>query len=282
MHNVSINWLVKLQGAGSLTSSTLPKTAKPDIDNLIQMGVIQRTPSGAGFRYSVADSEALRNIISARKFEGDIESLTPKARAVALHGDAHRGRDDSLLLMLAGTEENTVWTNGVDELDVFDYSSRFGVASLVAKKGDNWRTNKPIALVENLDLLVYAKAYFDKIGFDGTVLYYSGMVSGRLLDWLHETPRAPSYVMFPDYDIVGLANYLRIKQRTGNLLRIYIPSNLERLLSAYGHESTLSDSKADRSAIESTSDKDVLSVYNLMLKTGKTLHQEALMIHNKT
>jgi len=280
MLNASRQWLIKLLESGSLAASSVPNAAKAEIGNIQNVGFIAWDRSGAGAKYSVSDEKSILDMLAATGYSGNINKLTPKAKAVALHGDAHKGQDNSILLMLSATEEGAIWTNGTDKLDVFDYSSRFGVASLVVKKDDAWSTNKPIALIENLDLLIYAKEYFEKIDFVGTVLYYSGMISGKLLEWLNEKERASKYIMFPDYDLVGLNNYIRAKDSLGNILSMYVPSDLQRLIKEYGLKKTLANSQADRSKIEQTNYKDVADVYKMIIEEGKTLHQEGLMLTN--
>lgn len=278
MLNVTVQWLKRLIDNGSLPASTLQNSAKPEIENLRSNGFIELRRSGSGARYYLIDCEVIKKIIDANTYKGDMSTLSPKAKAVAMHGDAHKGKDSSMLFILSATDNEVIWDNNINKLDIFNYSSKYGVASLVAKIGDGWSTNKPIALVENLDLLIYAQQYFLDIKFSGTVLYYSGMVSGKLLDWLSESERADSYVMFPDYDIVGLNNYIRVKDRLGNKVSIFIPDNLKELILMYGIEDTLQNSQADRTSIENTKYKDAIELYKLLLETGKTLHQEALAL----
>jgi len=263
MLNITKKWLRNLIIQGSLPASTLSKSAKPEVENLSALGFIERKKSGSGSRYYVCDIQAIKNTISATSYDGDLSNLTAKSKAVALHGDAHRGRDDSILLQLSATHKNTIWKNSTNKLNVHEYSSQFGVASLVVKPGDNWSTNMPIMLVENLDLLIYAKDYFVKTGIEGTVLFYSGNIAGKLLQWLGEKSRAPSYIMFPDYDIVGLNNYIRARNKLGDILSLYVPSNLPTLLSMYGDKEKLGNTQAYRTAINETQYQDVVDVFNL-------------------
>lgn len=280
LNNVTIEWLKKSlkSDSTSLPVSSLSKSAKAEVEHLRSNEIIGWKRSGAGAKYFIVDKTAIEKLINSNSYEGDLSKLSSKAKAVALHGNAHKGKDGSMLLLLSAVYDDVIWNNGRNTLNLYDYSSQFGVASLVVKMEDDWTSNKPIALVENLDLLIYAKLYFEKIGFDGTVLFYSGNLSGKLLKWLNHKKRGASYIMFPDYDIVGLNNYIRVKKELGDILSMYIPGNLLELLSDHGDEKTLIKTQVSRTLIEQSVDKDVISVYKALLNTGNTLHQEGLML----
>ncbi len=207
-------------------------------------------------------------------YHGDLNELTPKAKAVALHGDAHKGRDATMLLTLSAAD-HAEWSNGDNTLNVTDYVSKFGIASMAIRPGDQWYTNQPVALVENLDPVLYASKYFGKVDFHGSIIYYSGWLSESFLAWLTEIKRAPSYVLFADYDLVGIKNYLRAKQRIGNSLSMYIPANIKELLLRFGKAL---ESKSDRQLIESSGDCEAIGLYRTLLETGRRLDQESILL----
>ncbi|MEJ1353388.1 MAG: hypothetical protein RPU34_05305 [Candidatus Sedimenticola sp. (ex Thyasira tokunagai)] len=276
MLNTSRQWLIRLLEEGSLPASSIPRAAKTDISNINMVGFIRLEKSGTGAKYSIADEASVRVLLQSSGYEGDLEGLTPKAKAVALHGDAHKGRDDALLITMS-TAANAMWTDGHHTLDVLNHVTKFNIASLMVRPGDKWHTTQPVGLVENLDLVLYGKQYFEKIGFQGSVIYYSGWLSKALLDWLSETRRAPSYVIFADYDLVGIKNYLLAKAKLGESLSIYIPENLPELLRRFGNPEKLK-SKSSRTLIESSGDPDVILLYQALLESGCGLDQESLLL----
>jgi len=276
LRNASRQWLMRLLEAGALPVSSVPKPAKADIDNIQNAGFITWERSGAGAKLIVANEAALKKLLQATGYEGDTLALTPKAKAVALHGDAHKGRDDALLLMLS-TAGRATWFDGNHVLPLRDLVDKFGIASLVARPGDQWSSGQPIAFVENQDLVLNAKTYFKRIGFEGSVLYYSGWLSRAFLDWLTERERAPSYLIFPDYDLVGIKNYLLAKERLGDAVQLYIPENLPELLKRHGNFEKLK-SQSDRKMIEQSGDADAIRLYNTLLASGCGLDQEALLL----
>jgi hypothetical protein len=121
----------------------------------------------------------------------------------------------------------------------------------------------------------YAEQYFKNIEFDGSVLYYGGWISKRTIAWLKTLKNTP-VTIFPDYDPVGLNNYLLLKKALPDL-EIYIPENLADLLIRYGDPKRL-ESSTDRTLIEQTTDEKASFLYSLLLKHGVGLHQEGLML----
>jgi hypothetical protein len=277
MKNSTRNLLFKLLEAGQITSSNVPKSCLSDILNLKDQGFIDWEKSGRGGVYTVDDREAIKSLLKNTGYHGSTKVLTSKAKAVAFHKDAHKGKDDTLLLMLSATEEVFWYNNGLS-VNLFKIVQDCGIASLLIKPGDTWHTNKPIALVENKDLLVYADQYFKNIEFNGSILYYRGWISKRTIAWLKTLKNIP-VTIFPDYDLVGLKNYLILKKELPDL-KLYIPNNLSDLLNRYGKPEKL-DSSTDRKIIEQTQDTDVLSLYSLLLKYGVGLDQESLMLSDQ-
>lgn len=274
MENSTRQWLLKLLERGRLTSSSVSKTALPQINRIKDQGFILWERSGSGGVYTLNDRSAIQKLLKSTGFHGPTEDLTPKARAVALHGDAHKGKDDSLLILLSATKAVSWQNNGVS-VNMYQIVQDCGIAAILVKPADNWLTPDPIALVENMDLLVHAGRYFKKINFKGSILYYRGWVSKRTISFLKTQNKAPLMV-FPDYDLVGLKNYLFLKKKLPDI-KIYIPENLGDLLKRYGKAEKL-NSSTSRKIIEQTKDTDAQNIYSQLLKYGVGLDQESLML----
>lgn len=274
VENSTRNCLIKLKEAGRLTSSQVPKSAAKEINQIKDQGFIDWERSGRGGIYTINDPEAIKTLLENTGYHGPTENLSSKARAVAFHKDAHKGRDDTLLLMLSATN-GVKWQNNGVSVDIFRIVRQCGIASLLIRPEDNWQTDDPIALVENKDLLVYADRYFKQIQFTGSILYYRGWVSKRTIAWLKKQRNIP-ITIFPDYDLVGLKNYLILKKELPDI-NIYIPGDLPNLLTRYGKSEKL-NSSTDRKIIEQTRDADALYIYSQILKYGVCLDQESLML----
>jgi hypothetical protein len=265
-----LRWLEQLLAAGELTASTLPKSIQKEVDRMDGIGWIARTARGRGQIYTVTDEQAIRRLLDYRQYEGDIGELTPKGLAVAVHGDAHRGKQVRQLLLLASST-GAVWKNQMtgETFPVGELTSRYGAVSLVVGADDAWVTETPLVLVENKEVLLYA----DKFPFQGTMLYYGGKIAGRLIEWLSTRHRTPKLVVFPDYDPVGLHTYLSFKQSMPEA-ELYVPNNLKTLLSKHKNPQRLSDQEQYLSALEKTKDIEVARVFKMIISAGGGLDQE--------
>lgn len=278
MKHVTWNFLVKLLETGRITSSKIPKSALPEVERIKKQGFIDWNKAGRGGVYTIQDHDAIITLLKNTGYHGEIEELTSKAKAVALHKDAHKGRDEALLLLFSATQKVLWYKNGAP-VDLYKIVQDCGIASILIKPGDNWQTDNPIALVENRDLLLYANQYFRRINFEGTIIHYPGWVSKKTIAWLKTLEKA-SVTIFPDYDPVGLKNYIILKKELPRL-KIYIPEDLPELLVRFGDPERL-NTLTDRKLLEQTKDENVAWLYKLLLKHGVGLHQEALMLSEES
>ena len=155
MKNATRNVLLQLLETHRVTSSNVPRAARSEIEKFKEKGFISWDRAGRGGVYTIDDREAIQTLLKNTGYHGPTDALTSKARAVAYHKDAHRGKDDTLLLMLSATHE-AFWYNNGKPVNLFKIVQDCGIASILIKPGDNWQTDKPLALVENMDLLVHA------------------------------------------------------------------------------------------------------------------------------
>ena len=84
-------------------------------------------------------------------------------------------------------------------------------------------------------------------------------------------------MIFADYDLVGIKNYLLAKDRLGESLSIYIPDNLPELLKRFGNPKKL-ESKSDRTLIELSGNPEAIRLYQALLDAGCGLDQESLLL----
>ena len=133
-----------------------------------------------------------------------------------------------------------------------------------------------LAVVENLEVF----CHFEKLKTDAQLaIYAQGRLSGRILNWLSSPAMAQARIIHcGDYDPVGLDEYLRLKSACRERAALYLPANLEDLLSRYGKRDLLLGNNASILArLRKTEDQEVRQIVKLIDRYGVGLEQEVLL-----
>jgi len=111
-------------------------------------------------------------------------------------------------------------------------------------------------------------------------LYAGGRLSGRILNWLGSQSMARAQIIHcGDYDPVGLDEYLRLKGACPERAELFLPANLEVLLSRYGKRELLQGSNgAVLARLRKTEDHEVRRLVRLLDRYGVGLEQEILLL----
>lgn len=206
---------------------------------------------------------------------GTSEYLTPKSRAVAEFRDSKKARAVGPLMVLIRGFGNCEFRAGVEKLDVAHWTELAGVAA-ICLEGRSWEFTGILAVVENLEVFYHFENL--KTGAE-LAIYAQGRLSGRVLNWLSSPPMARAGIIhFGDYDPVGLDEFLRLKEACSGRTTIYLPANLEDLLSRYGKRDLLLGNNATILArLRKTEDQEVRQIVELIDQYGVGLEQEILL-----
>lgn len=145
--------------------------------------------------------------------EADLPAGLPnRSRNIGINRNSKKGHSSHQrhYLLMKALADGVVWQDGQATLAVSNLTQQFGVAGLQVDLVQTWRCNRSLLLVEN-------QALFDRCdwlhpGFDGCMIYYAGQIPDLLLHWFSLLPRSHHVQLFPDYDGVGLNNYVRLAQ----------------------------------------------------------------------
>lgn len=263
---------------GSLPSSRLTNSDCTRLQSLVDAGVLAIERSGAGKKVAVKNQEALGAFVVKNYpsgLEGRQEALAPRSRAVAELRDSKRARETGPLMVLLRGFGNCALRAGEEVLPVAHWTEMAGVAAL--RLDDRpWQFSGVLAVVENLEVFWN----FEKLETEAQLaLYAQGRLSGRILNWLSSPAMAQARILHcGDYDPVGLDEYLRIKAACPGRAELYLPSNLEDLLSRFGKKDLLGSSTAVLARLRTSEDQEVRRVVTLMDRYGMGLEQEVLLL----
>ncbi len=218
------------------------------------------------------------------------DGLPIRSRNIAMERNSKTGQTghDCWYLLMKAWDSDVVWQNANDRMRPSELTARFGVAALQINAEpsleQDWQCNRPLFLVEN-------QALFDRCDwlpqdFKGCLAYYAGQLSEVLLQWLAEQKRTDEVILFPDYDGVGLNNYVRLVNalHTDSALQFYWLPDWENKLEKFGKaESWLKtrvqfeNAFAKLTALNALS-PDFIKLGSLSQTYGKALEQEAIWL----
>ena len=226
-HNKSLlSALIKLANStgNQLLFSELTRSQK---DALIEWNkstnAVRSIKSGSGYAFVVDSADTLTAHLNMRR-EMSREDAVLKFGAIpdrALNIASMRNSkigpykvQKDTIIHLKTIGKHVVWNNGLYSLDIVPIVEQTGIFSITILEADNWASDHTLCLVEN-------KTLFDCLNWitktdmrpPCSILYYGGFISNELIEWLAHTPRSPELAIFPDYDGVGLINYVRLKEK---------------------------------------------------------------------
>lgn len=286
--------LGRLVADGRLPMSQVSAGLKRQLSPLLEGGILQQRLSGSGEVLTVTQDREFRAWLSKNypAFDGGvaIPEGAQRAAAVALRRDSKATGDGvsrSIISMRAwepGT--NTVRIDG-KPLEVTALTRTHNVAASVISNVTVLDLGRAQAmLVENLECFLAAET----LGTAATLALYSGgRVSERLITCLARSQLGQTPLLhLPDYDPVGLDDYLRLKQQLGERVRLFVPSDLEQRFERFSATSLITEKRRNRELLEKFMAErpkpadwpcaESAQVFQLIRHHGAGLEQESLFI----
>lgn len=271
--------LLVLVTEGSLAASRLTGRDHARLQSLFETRVLTMERGGAGQKVVVQNQDALDAFV-LRSYpsglQGSNEAFPPRSRAIAELRDSKKARETGPLTLLLRGFNNCELRAGEEVLTVAHWTKLAGVAALCLD-GREWGFTGVMAIVENLEVFWN----FEKLETGAQLAVYAqGRLSGRILNWLASPAMAQARIIHcGDYDPVGLDEYLRLKAACPERAGLFLPPNLEDLLSRYGKRKLLEGSNATVLArLRKSQVQDVCRVVELMDRYGVGLEQEILLL----
>lgn len=271
-----------------LLASQFTPAQRRELDALRQkIGGIACQIQGKAIRYQPTDRQRLLNYLRQIQPESattDLSHLPQRAQNLGQSRDTKSGSSAHTYsyLLLKSLSAGVIWHNQQQCLALTTLTAQHGVAALQIYTDDAWSSQQPLWLVEN-------QALFDQPDWlpcdaTGSLLYYAGQLSNRLLDWLAAKPRSSALILFSDYDGVGLSNFVRLKQRCPQA-QFWLMPHWQDKLARYGNEAIWKNTHGDfvRAYAQLSAQLDhidetdsVLALCQQLQQHGLALEQEAV------
>lgn len=283
---MTANENIRAQLAALLERGSLPKSASGGallkiLKPLLDSDVVAEERSGAGRRLIVRDAAALRTFFKSRFPDIATTDETPaRIAGVARFRDSKALAGDTPdVVLLRAWSDTALWCDGVP-VPAASATKAHGVFAFVLAPCGRYELRAPCALVENPVMLLA----FEQLGLVSTMpiaLYAGGRVSGRALRWLASVSD-PGFRLthFPDYDPVGLSEFVRVRAALGDRATLHLPSGLGEAFSRFANKDLLrrEASQALLPALRTNRWPEVRTVLDLIERHNAGLEQEALLV----
>jgi hypothetical protein len=251
--------------------------------------LIEITRQGRGTVYRVLNPQSLISYLRVQHplDENSLSAELPqRSRNIGTDRNSKKGQagHDCCYLLMKAWNSEVVWHNENDVMYPSNLTTRFGLAALQIKAGYSWYSNRPLLLVEN-------QALFDRCDwvpedFNGSLVYYAGQLSDVLLHWFSAKKRTDEVILFPDYDGIGLSNYVRLADavHADTSLNFYWLPDWENKLAMFGNAVVWSNTRVQfEKSLEKLKAMNALSANFLRLghlsqRYGKALEQESIWL----
>lgn len=277
-----------LVAGGRLAASQLTVAQRDALEEFaLRTLAVRLAASGRGCLYQIVALEQVQAHLAQLRpghTENPASVIPQRALNMSRNRDSKSGsaRHSIQYLLLKAVNGGQVWRDGKGELlDVSQLTQACGAAALAVKSGDNWHTAAPLWLIEN-------QALFDDISWlpadaSGTLCYYSGQLSGLLLNWLADRPRASQVILFPDYDGIGLQNFARLYELMGDACKFWLMPDWQERLRLYGNQRIWQDNSVNyQDAVSRLRSlgmpSELAELCDALQRKGLTLEQESIFL----
>ncbi len=281
-------FLRRLLAEQRLSLSQLSDRGRKQLRPLFDGGVLLIESSGRGEVVLVGKPEGLiawlRQNFPAFESQWLAEKPVGRAHSVALRRSSKAtgsGAGAGVLHLRAFTAQGGVVVLNSAEFPVSELTARHGVAACLIEAKSTLCIEGRTALVENLECFLRVEFILPEIA---VAMNSAGRISDQLIACLARSSITPKPLLhLPDYDPVGLSDYLRLRSALGERVALFVPSDIERRFSALGDRKLISEKPRNRAllkqlATEAWPCRESEAIFQLIKESGSGLEQESLLL----
>lgn len=274
--------LLRNAGDRGVPASDVPSGCAGILADLETCGAVGHRAAGRGNVVCITNVDAFELFVGCHfplGLEAAAEDAVDRVAGVRLFGDAkvaRRGRWEGVFIRSTkpGTE---LVSNEGQRLPVAELTALGGGTAIALGGARRWSCRGVVAIIEN------AEAFWqhDRLLADVDLAIFAyGRLSERVLTWLASDDMSHCEVLhWGDYDPVGCLEYLRLRERCGQRVRMHLPNYVSALLPLYGKADLITDQVAALATLRRhDANATVATLLRLFDEHRKGMEQEALLM----
>lgn len=274
---------LQLLDHGSLPYSACGRSLIAGLKPLFDSKVIRREKAAGGQRLVVVSPSGFQ-----RWFQQHFPSASPKRTitssrvlAVAQFRDTKALRSNlPEIVCVRSVNDGNLFRDGLP-VETTRSTEEHGVFALALKDHTPFTLRGACLLIENPAVF----HSFEILGLEvALAIYGRGRCSNRFLKWLESNARNGLKVLhLPDYDPLGLTEFLRLHKRLGESITLYTPNALPSLFRRHSKGALLHKEKNQRMLIElrKSNHPSVRDVVSMIDSSNAGLEQEAMLTEDQ-
>ncbi|MEI9808333.1 MAG: hypothetical protein WDO16_10950 [Bacteroidota bacterium] len=228
--------------------------------NLTEANILHITKTGRGKTVKVINPPAYEKFLKTH-FPEEVAGNSRAANISKLRNSKAVKRTGSNISFLRGTEKISV--NG-HEVDLAEFTRLYGLFSAYNPE----LTLDKLCIIENLETFLNADKIFNH---SYTFLHKYGRVGIEFLKKL----KANEVIVFSDYDLIGLDEYLKVKECFPGAI-LHVPDNFSGLFEKYS--APLREKQLATIRVKKSSEPIVIQIREIVLRSNRFLEQEILLL----
>jgi hypothetical protein len=281
-------FLGRLFAEQRLSLSQLSDRGRKQLRALFDGGVLSIESAGRGQVVLVRKPEGLvawlRQNFPAFESQWLVEKTTGRAHSVALRRSSKAtgsGAGAGVLHLRGFAAQGGAVALDSTAFPVSELTTRHGVAACLIGPQSILSIEGRSALIENLECFLQVEFILPEIA---VAMNSAGRISDQLVACLARSSITPEPLLhLPDYDPVGLSDYLRLRSALGERVALFVPSDIERLFSALGDRKLISEKPRNRVLLRQLATRawpcrESETIFQLIKESGSGLEQESLLL----
>ena len=247
---------------------------------LFDAGVVHWEKAAGGQRLIVANLPGLERWVR-QHFPGTQTGdgiTSSRIHAVAQFRDSKALPSNLPEIVCLRTTRDGGLLHGGHSVETTKATQQNGVFAFALANQTPFTLNGTCALIENPAVF----HNFERLKIESPLaIYAGGCSSNRLVSWLkHNSQNGLNILHLPDYDPLGLTEFLRLYEQLGNAVTLHLPDTLPKLFQTHSKAGLLADSKNQQMLIKLRKAKhsSVKFVIQMIEESNGGLEQEALLM----